>query len=237
MLSNKGKSYWPQPCRLETVGTVTIWTVSRNGDGYRLDAAQSFSCLVGKAGLIAATDKREGDGDAIGDWPLRRVYYRPDRVALPATALPSIALTPTMGWCDDPQDAKYNMPVELPFTASHERLWREDGLYDFIVVLAIMTSLPTPLLGSAVFLHLREQDTPHTAGCVAIAKDDMLALLGTADTKTILRVSDDGPEERRHDEGNTAFLPDTGLYRGILRAASRLAMRGTGSSTGWPKMA
>jgi L,D-peptidoglycan transpeptidase YkuD (ErfK/YbiS/YcfS/YnhG family) len=87
------------------------------------------------------------------------------------------------------------MPVELPFTASHERLWREDGLYDFIVVLGHNDSPPRPLLGSAVFLHLREQDTPHTAGCVAIAKDDMHALLGTADTKTILRVSDDGPED------------------------------------------
>ena len=87
------------------------------------------------------------------------------------------------------------MPVELPFTASHERLWREDGLYDFIVVLGHNDSPPRPLLGSAVFLHLREQDTPHTAGCVAIAKDDMVALLRTADTKTILRVGDDEPEE------------------------------------------
>ena len=181
----------------EAARTVTIWTVSRNSDGYRLDAlAQSIPCLVGKAGLIAASDKREGDmATPVGDWPLRRVYYRPDRVALPATSLPSIALTPTMGWCDDPQDAKYNMPVELPFNASHERLWREDGLYDFIVVLGHNDSPPRPFLGSAVFLHLYEQDTPHTAGCVAIAKDDMVALLRTADTKTILRVGNDGPEE------------------------------------------
>ena len=176
---------------------MTIWTVSKVSDGYRLNAvAHSITCLVGKAGLIAASDKREGDmATPVGDWPLRRVYYRPDRVALPATSLPSISLTPTMGWCDDPGDANYNMPVELPFNASHERLWREDGLYDFIVVLGHNDSPPRPFLGSAVFLHLYEQDTPHTAGCVAIAKDDMVALLKTADTKTILRVGDDEPEE------------------------------------------
>ena len=181
----------------EVVGTVTIWTVSKDSDGYRLNAVvHSIPCLVGKAGLIAASDKREGDmATPVGDWPLRRVYYRPDRVALPATSLPSIALTPAMGWCDDPGDASYNMPVELPFNASHERLWREDGLYDFIVVLGHNDSPPRPFLGSAVFLHLYEQDTPHTAGCVAIAKDDMVALLRTADTKTILRVGDDEPEE------------------------------------------
>lgn len=176
---------------------MTIWTVSKDSDGYRLNAvAHSIPCLVGKAGLIAESDKREGDmATPVGDWPLRRVYYRPDRVALPATSLPSIALTPAMGWCDDPGDANYNMPVELPFNASHERLWREDGLYDFIVVLGHNDSPPRPFLGSAVFLHLYEQDTPHTAGCVAIAKDDMVALLRTADTKTILRVCDDEPEE------------------------------------------
>ncbi|MEC9142068.1 MAG: L,D-transpeptidase family protein [Pseudomonadota bacterium] len=176
---------------------MTIWTVSKDSDGYRLNAvAHSIPCLVGKAGLIAESDKREGDmATPVGDWPLRRVYYRPDRVALPATSLPSIALTPAMGWCDDPGDANYNMPVELPFNASHERLWREDGLYDFIVVLGHNDSPPRPFLGSAVFLHLYEQDTPHTAGCVAIAKDDMVALLRTADTKTILRVGDDEPEE------------------------------------------
>ena len=176
---------------------MTIWTVSKDSDGYRLNAvAHSIPCLVGKAGLIAESDKREGDmATPVGDWPLRRVYYRPDRVALPATSLPSIALTPAMGWCDDPGDANYNMPVELPFNASHERLWREDGLYDFIVVLGHNDSPPRPFLGSAVFLHLYEQDTPHTAGCVAIAKDDMVALLRTADTKTILRGCDDEPEE------------------------------------------
>ncbi|MEC8516312.1 MAG: L,D-transpeptidase family protein [Pseudomonadota bacterium] len=176
---------------------MTIWTVSKDSDGYRLNAvAHSIPCLVGKAGLIAESDKREGDmATPVGDWPLRRVYYRPDRVALPATSLPSIALTPAMGWCDDPGDANYNMPVELPFNASHERLWREDGLYDFIVVLGHNDSPPRPFLGSAVFLHLYEQDTPHTAGCVAIAKDDMVALLRAADTKTILRVGNDGPEE------------------------------------------
>ena len=176
---------------------MTIWTVSKDSNGYRLNAADLVvPCLVGKAGLVAAADKREGDmATPAGDWPLRRIYYRPDRIALPAVSLPSIALTPDMGWCDDPLDANYNMPVELPFNASHERLWREDGLYDFIVVLGHNDSPPRPFLGSAVFLHLYEQDTPHTAGCVAIAKDDMVALLRTADTKTILRVGDDEPEE------------------------------------------
>lgn len=176
---------------------MTIWTVSKDSNGYRLNAADLVvPCLVGKAGLVAAADKREGDmATPAGDWPLRRIYYRPDRIALPAVSLPSIALTPDMGWCDDPHDANYNMPVELPFAASHERLWREDGLYDVIVVLGHNDSPPKPFLGSAVFFHLRERETAYTAGCVAVTRDDMLALLETADTTTILRIFGDGHEE------------------------------------------
>ena len=172
---------------------MTIWTVSRDSDGYRLAAEHhSARCLVGKSGLIAANDKREGDmATPVGDWPLRRVYYRPDRVELPATSLPAMALTPSMGWCDDPEDENYNLPVDLPYGASHERLWRDDGLYDFIVVLGHNDSPPEPFRGSAIFLHLREPDTRHTAGCVAVTKEDMITLLGAADRLTILRVIDE----------------------------------------------
>ena len=69
---------------------MTIWTVSKDSDGYRLNTANLVvPCLVGKAGLIAAADKREGDmATPAGDWPLRRVYYRADRIALPAVSLP-----------------------------------------------------------------------------------------------------------------------------------------------------
>ena len=95
-----------------------------------------------------------------------------------------------MGWCDDPDHARYNMPVERPFAASHEGLWREDGLYDVIVVLGHNDSPPTPFLGSAVFFHLREPDTQYTAGCVAVSKPDMMTFLGSADTDTVLRVTD-----------------------------------------------
>ena len=178
--------------RQEAGRIVTIWTVSPDAEGYRLDAPHHAApCLVGKAGLIAADDKREGDmATPVGDWPLRHVYFRPDRVTLPVTALPAIALTPEMGWCDDPDHASYNRPVELPFAASHEKLWREDGLYDVIIVLGHNDSPPQPFLGSAVFFHLHAPDTRHTAGCVAVPPADMMAFLATANTDTILRITE-----------------------------------------------
>jgi len=172
---------------------VNDWTVTISGKGYRLTAPHhGCECLVGKAGFIAGDDKREGDmATPVGAWPLRHLYYRPDRMPPPDTGLTVMPLTPDMGWCDDPADLEYNRPVGLPYAAHHEKLWREDTLYDLIVVLGHNDSPPVPRLGSAVFLHLREDDTRHTAGCVAVTRQDMVTLLRRADSGTILHIGHD----------------------------------------------
>ena len=177
---------------------MTDWKVSISDTGYRLTAPHwRCDCLVGKTGFIAGDDKREGDmATPLGRWPLRYLYFRPDRLHQPDTGLPVFALAPTMGWCDDPADPAYNRPVDLPYEGRHERLWRDDGLYDLIVVLGHNDSPPIPHLGSAIFLHLREDGTRHTAGCVAVRLPDMLALLATADTETMLHIVHDDRSER-----------------------------------------
>lgn len=136
----------------------------------------SARCAIGRGGI--RPDKREGDGGTpVGAFPLRRLLYRPDRLAPPATALPAGAIAPDDGWCDDPAHPDYNRPVRLPFAAGHEVLWREDAIYDLIVVLGHNDDPPVPGLGSAVFLHVAKSGYEPTAGCVALARDDLLALL------------------------------------------------------------
>src|SRR3546814_9502320 len=66
---------------------------------------------------------------------MRRVLYRADRLEKPVTVLPCETIAPDDGWCDDPADPAYNRPVRLPHPASHERLAREDHIYDVVVVL------------------------------------------------------------------------------------------------------
>ena len=53
------------------------WTVTATENGYVLSTnLHECVCLVGKAGLIAANGKREGDmATPVGSWPLRRVYF------------------------------------------------------------------------------------------------------------------------------------------------------------------
>lgn len=133
-------------------------------------------CAIGRAGIAA--DKREGDGATpVGAFPLRRVLYRPDRLARPETGLPVTPIAADDGWCDDPAHPAYNRPVKRPFPASHEVMWRDDHVYDLVVVLGHNDDPPVPGLGSAVFLHLARPDYEGTAGCVALARPDLLRLL------------------------------------------------------------
>lgn len=153
-------------------------------------AGKEVPCAFGRTGVVAGDQKREGDGATpLGVWPIRQAFWRPDRVSEPATAIPITALTPHTGWCDDPREAAYNRLVTLPFSGSHETMWRADELYDLVVVLGFNDDPPVPGRGSAIFLHVARPDFAPTEGCVACARAELLALLATAKPGDALGIS------------------------------------------------
>ncbi|MBK1696901.1 L,D-transpeptidase family protein [Rhodovibrio salinarum] len=137
----------------------------------RLPDGRAFACAVGRGGV--GTKRGEGDGmTPVGRWPVRRVLYRPDRIAPPSTSLPISAIDPTDGWCDDPNDpAHYNRPVTKPYPGSHEDMWRDDPLYDLLVILGFNDDPPVAGAGSAIFLHVARPGLAPTEGCVALPRE------------------------------------------------------------------
>jgi L,D-peptidoglycan transpeptidase YkuD (ErfK/YbiS/YcfS/YnhG family) len=79
--------------------------------------------------------------------------------------------------------------VQLPYGASAETLWRDDGLYDLVVVLGYNDDPPQAGLGSARFLHLATPDYGPTAGCVAVERADMVWLLARCGSNTRLEIA------------------------------------------------
>lgn len=151
---------------------------------------RSVRCALGRGGV--REDKREGDGATpLGVFRLRRVIYRADRVDVPASRLPVAAMTVQDGWCDDAADRRYNQMVRLPCEASHEILWREDGVYDVLVVIGHNDEAVKPGRGSAIFMHVAASDFAPTEGCVAIALVDLVALLEECGPEAQLRISPD----------------------------------------------
>lgn len=146
-------------------------------------AGRTIPCAIGRSGACPADAKREGDGcTPLGIWPVRGVLLRPGRVTLPRPPLIPWRWTRACdGWSDDGTDPAYNRPVLLPRAFSHERLWRDDGAYDIIVVLGHNDAPPVPGSGSAIFWHLwnvGEDGAPKpTEGCIAIAREEMDRIL------------------------------------------------------------
>lgn len=148
--------------------------------GWARWGTERLRCALGKSGVRAA--KREGDGATpAGAFVMRRLLYRPDRGAAPATRLPMAPITTHDGWCDDPADAAYNRPVKLPYRARAERLWRDDRLYDLLVVLGYNDDPAVAGAGSAIFLHVAAVDYAPTEGCVALAPENLRRVLADAD--------------------------------------------------------
>lgn len=144
-----------------------------------------YPCAIGRSGL--ALRKREGDGTTpIGRWRMRTLIFRPDRMAKPSTGLPAVAMAPHDAWCEVPDARDYNRPVRLPHPLATDCLWRDDHLYDFLVVLGHNDDPPVSPLGSAVFFHLAREDYGPTAGCVAVSRPDMLKILPRCGPDTVL---------------------------------------------------
>src|SRR5215475_16051633 len=150
-----------------------------------------WRCVVGAGGV--REDKVEGDAATpAGEYPLRHIYFRNDRLVLPKVRLPARPIGERDGWCDDPQSLSYNRLIHLPSSHSHEKMWREDGLYDLVVVVGYNDDPPEGEWGSAIFLHIARDDMGATRGCVAFARDDLLelvTLIGPATRINVLSLS------------------------------------------------
>jgi L,D-peptidoglycan transpeptidase YkuD (ErfK/YbiS/YcfS/YnhG family) len=135
-----------------------------------------FPCLLGKSGRHFA--KREGDGASpIGTWKIEQLYYRPDKMHRPLTALNCKPMSPKDGWCDAANHGHYNRHVALPFSASHENLWRNDKAYDLIATTNHNQRPRIKGFGSAIFLHVINPGATRTEGCIALSEKHLRQVL------------------------------------------------------------
>jgi L,D-peptidoglycan transpeptidase YkuD (ErfK/YbiS/YcfS/YnhG family) len=135
-----------------------------------------FRCSLGKAGIR----KKKKEGDNItpkGIFKITSIYYRPDRIKKISTQLKKIKITKNIGWCDDPKSNFYNKEIKLPNKFSHEKFYRKDNLYDIIAILNYNTKPIIKNKGSAIFIHIANNNYKPTAGCVGIKKSNLIKLL------------------------------------------------------------
>ena len=96
--------------------------IIKNKDTLLIDDFK-FKCSAGKRGF----SKKKVEGDLItpiGQYKIKYILYRKDRVKKIQSKLRKITIKKNMGWCNDPKSKKYNKLVNLPFNYRYVS-WRK----------------------------------------------------------------------------------------------------------------
>ena len=144
-------------------------------------------CSVGKRGI--SIKKREGDKKTPkGEFRLKYILYRKDRIFKLKTKLKKIPINKKMGWCDDPNSDDYNKIINYPFKFSAEKLWKKENIYDIIIVIDYNLNPIIKNKGSAIFLHIAKKKYQPTNGCIAVNKKNIRLIISTINKKTKLKI-------------------------------------------------
>ena len=158
-----------------------------NKSGYLKYKNLKFRCALGKSGVKKKT--REGDNvTPKGIYKILKVFYRKDRVKKIQTPFEEIRITKKIGWCDDIKSKYYNKQVSIPTSLSHEKLHRNDNIYDIICVINYNINPIVANKGSAIFLHIAKRNYKNTRGCVALKKNHLLKLLSSIKKDTKIKI-------------------------------------------------
>jgi len=144
-------------------------------------------CAIGKKGI---GNKRK-EGDLItpkGQYRIKYILYRKDRVKI-SSKLKKKIIKKNMGWCDDTKSKHYNKLVKLPFTYSHEELYKKENIYDIVLVLNYNMNPIKKNKGSAIFIHVAKKKFKKTKGCVAIKKTNLMKLIKEISPNTKVKIS------------------------------------------------
>ena len=146
-----------------------------------------FKCCIGKNGL--KKNKIEGDKcTPKGIFELGTLYYRKDRVKKPITNLKIKNIKRNMGWCNDSKNKLYNQEIKVSKNIKHEKLFRKDYKYDYLLVIEYNTKKIKTNKGSAIFIHLTK-NFKATAGCIALLQKDFLIMVKLINKKSTIKIN------------------------------------------------
>ena len=158
---------------------VTVYLLGKDPRAWRL-ISLPFRATIGEKGFASIDKKREGDGKSpTGIFPLGTAFGYASSVS---TKMPYRQATDNDFWVDDIHSDDYNKWVNgRPGAISAEKMKREDDLYKVGVVIEYNMNPIVRGKGSAIFLHVWRGKGKPTLGCVAVAEDKILRLLGWLD--------------------------------------------------------
>jgi L,D-peptidoglycan transpeptidase YkuD (ErfK/YbiS/YcfS/YnhG family) len=149
--------------------------LQKTGNGWSV-VFTNINSVLGKKGFAKPGEKMEGDWKTpSGIYRLGLVFgYAPKM----ETAMPYRQATENDFWVDDPDSPQYNTWVNgAPNAKSFEKMKRKDHLYKKGFVVEYNTNPIIKGSGSAIFFHVWRRSGAFTAGCVAMAEEDISKII------------------------------------------------------------
>ena len=144
-------------------------------------------CALGKRGI--AYKRKEGDLiTPKGEYKIKFILYRKDRLKKITSKIKLIVIKKNMGWCDDPNSNHYNKLVKLPYEYNYEKLYKKENIYDIILVLDYNMNPVIKNRGSAIFIHIAKKNYKKTEGCIAIKKKSLLKIIKDIKKNTKVKI-------------------------------------------------
>src|SRR5262249_11789509 len=139
--------------------------------GILLAGSRTLQVVLARGGMRANNSGGEGAARR-GRFGLIRLWWRADRHRPPATLLPARPINPSLAWCEDTADRRYNRPFQRAAGDGGDRLWRDDQLYDFIIENGHNLRPRVAGRGRAGLLSLAQPQPSPPAGVRALARQD-----------------------------------------------------------------
>ncbi|MFH1020780.1 MAG: L,D-transpeptidase family protein [Pseudomonadota bacterium] len=157
--------------------TAKLYVLEKKHNTWRI-AFPPLPALIGGNGFAPPGEKKEGDvRTPSGVFALKRAFgYAAKidtRLSYQQTGADDI-------WVDDITSPDYNRCVRKGETsaASFENMKLNDDRYKYGIVIEYNTEPIVKGAGSAIFIHVRRGENLPTMGCVALAENDILRVLG-----------------------------------------------------------
>ena len=168
------------PCSRGPVWAARVGFMEAHGRIWRLILGP-FPAVAGRNGFALPGEKREGDGKTpSGIFAVEHAFGCAGSVS---TALPYRQIEEDDVWVNDPLSDYYNRSMKRGEVRafSFEEMMRPDNLYRYGMVIGYNRNPAVKGLGSAIFVHVWKGCDSPTSGCVALAEEHVVAILGRLD--------------------------------------------------------
>jgi D-alanyl-D-alanine dipeptidase len=152
-------------------------------DGNWKKIGSPIEVILGVNGMT--NQKREGDGKSpAGTFFLGTAFGHPDNACY-AKKIPFLEITEDLECVDDPNSCYYNQFINKSTQNrdwnSSEKMQKIGKSYELGLVIKYNMDPVQPALGSAIFFHVWKDNETPTAGCTAMALEDLIEVISWVD--------------------------------------------------------